>query len=103
MKLPQYFGRLTNNLVYRRIAPGLLRKLKERREELGNKSNKLFCWLSEDIGLRAMLVHLGTVIGFMKTNSKYDAFERQLDMVAPIYPDQPGLFDNPKDWEDPAA
>jgi hypothetical protein len=103
MKLPQYFGKLTNNLVYRRIAPGLLKKLKERREERGSKSNKLFCWLSEDIGLRAMLVHIGSVIGFMKTNATYEAFERQLDMVSPIYPETPGLFDDPKDWDEPKA
>jgi hypothetical protein len=32
-KLPQYFGHLTNSLIYRRLAPGLLKKLKERREE----------------------------------------------------------------------
>jgi P63C domain len=38
MKLPQYFGKLTNNLVYRRLAPGLLRRLKERREELEAKA-----------------------------------------------------------------
>lgn len=101
MKLPQYFGKLTNNLIYRRIAPGLLRKLKERREERGSKSNKLFSWLSEDVGLRGMLVHLGTVVGFMKIHTDYDSFERQLDEVAPIYPEFPGLFDNPKDWEAP--
>ena len=102
MKLPQYFGTLTNNLVYRRMAPGLVRKLKERREERGNKSNKLHRWLSEDVGLRALLVHLGTVVGFMKVNSDYEAFEKQLDTVAPIYPEEPGLFDDPKDWEEPA-
>lgn len=101
MKLPQYFGKLTNNLIYRRLAPGLLRRLKERREERGSKSNKLHSWLSEDIGLRGVLVHLGTVVGFMKLNTNYDKFERQLDLVAPIYPDEPGLFDNPKDWEAP--
>ena len=33
MKLPQYFGHITNDLVWRRIAPGLLRALKERRSE----------------------------------------------------------------------
>ena len=38
----------------------------------------------------------------MKLHTDYDAFERQLDLVAPIYPEQPGLFDNPKDWEEPA-
>ena len=101
MKLPQYFGRITNNLIYRRIAPGLLRKLKEQREMRGAKRNKLHSWLSDDVGLRALLVHIGTVLAFMKTNSNFDAFERQLDLVAPIYPDEPGLFDDPKDWEDP--
>ncbi len=101
MKLPQYFGNLTNNLIYRRLAPGLLRKLKERREERGSKSNKLFSWLSEDVGLRGVLVHLGAVVGIMKLHKNYDAFERQLDQIAPIYPEYPGLFDNPKDWEDP--
>jgi hypothetical protein len=40
-KLPQYFGHLTNNLIYRCLAPRLLKKLQERREERGSKSNKL--------------------------------------------------------------
>lgn len=103
MKLPQYFGSLTNNLIYRRLAPGLLKKLKERREERGSRSNKLHSWLSEDIGLRSVLVHLGLVVGLMKINTDYKAFERQLDQVAPIYPETPGLFDDPKDWEEPIA
>lgn len=101
MKLPQYFGTLTNNLIYRRIAPRLLRKLKDRREEKGNKTQKLHRWLSEDIGLREVLLHLGTVVGFMKVHTNYEAFERQLDQVAPIFPDSPGLFDDPKDWDAP--
>jgi hypothetical protein len=102
MKLPQYFGVLTNNLIYRRIAPRLLNKLKERRAERGNQSNKLHSWLSEDIGVREVLVHLGIVIGLMKIHTVYEAFEVQLDQVAPIYPENPGLFDNPKDWGEDA-
>ncbi len=99
MKLPQYFGHLTNNLVYRRLAPGLLRRLKETRSEMGNDSNKLHSWLSADVGYPEVLVHLGTVIGVMKQHTKYDEFEKALDKVAPIYPESPGLFDDPKDWE----
>ena len=99
MKLPQYFGHLTNNLVYRRIAPGLLAKLKERRVERGSPSNKLNWWLSLEVGVPELLVHLGTVIGIMKQHTNYDAFERALDMVAPVYPEVPGLFDDPQDWE----
>jgi hypothetical protein len=101
MKLPQYFGNLTNNLIYRRIAPGLLKRLKDRRMERGSPSNKLTQWLSEDIGTRAILVHLGTVVGLMKIHTDYMKFEWQLNDISPVYPDTPGLFDNPKDWEEP--
>jgi len=99
MKLPQYFGHLTNNLVYRRIAPGLLKTLKERRNERGAPSNKLNQWLSLDVGVPELLVHLGTVIAVMKQHTVYEDFERALDQVASVYPETPGLFDDPKDWE----
>jgi P63C domain len=99
MRLPQYFGTLTNNIIYRRMAPGLLKKLKERRSERGNSRDKLHCWLSQDVGVPEALIHLGTVIGLMKLHTDYATFEKQLDQIAPIYPEYPGLFDDPKDWE----
>ena len=112
MKLPQYFGHLTNNLIYRRIAPGLLRQLQERRSERGTPNNKLHSWLSTDVGVPEVLLHLGTVVGLMKVHTNllnqgayktpeeaYLAFEKQLDQIAYIYPETPGLFDDPKDWE----
>jgi hypothetical protein len=99
MRLPQYFGHLTNNLVYRRIAPGLLKRLKERRTERGSPSNKLQQWLSPDVGCPELLLHLGTVVGLMKLHTDYESFERQLDIAAPVYPETPGLFDDPKEWE----
>jgi hypothetical protein len=97
--LPQYFGHLTNNLIYRRIAPGLLARLKERRAERGNPGNKLNQWLSLDVGVPELLLHLGTVVAVMKQNLDYAKFEGALDQIAPIYPEEPGLFDDPKDWE----
>lgn len=99
MRLPQYFGHLTNDLIYRRIAPGLLRALKERRSDRGKLSHKLHWWTSEEVGHPELLLHLGTVVGLMKINTDYDTFRRQLDTIADIYPDTPGLFDDPKDWE----
>jgi hypothetical protein len=101
MKLPQYFGHLTNDLIWRRIAPGLLKALKERREERGRPSNKLFQWTSEELGKPELLLHLGMVCGLMKLHTDYDAFHAQLDQIAPVYPESPGLFDDPKDWEMP--
>jgi hypothetical protein len=57
--------------------------------------------LSEDVGFRGVLVHLGTIVGLMKIHTDYKKFERQLEEIAPIYGETPGLIDNPKDWEVP--
>ena len=103
MRLPQYFGHLTNDLIYRRIAPGLLSGLKERRAERGRPSNKLHWWTSEELGHPSLLIHLGTVVGLLKINTDYDTFYKQLNSVAPIYPETPGLWDNPDDWQTPEA
>jgi hypothetical protein len=102
MRLPQYFGHITNDLVYRRIAPGVLKALKERRSERGSPSNKLCWWTSDELGRPELLLHLGTVVGIMKLHTDYDQFHKQLDQVAPVYPEFPGLFDDAKDWEMPA-
>ena len=70
MRLPQHFGHLTNDLIYKRIAPGLLKALKDRRAERGNRSNKLHWWTSEELGHTELLLHLGTVVGLMKINNE---------------------------------
>src|SRR5688500_16726355 len=83
----------------RRAADMVWFGFKERRSELGAPSNKLNQWLSLDVGVPEALVHLGTVVGLMKLHTDYDKFERQLNQIAPTYPEHPGLFDDPKDWE----
>lgn len=100
MKLPQYFGILTNNIVYRRLAPGLLKRLKEKKIEMGKSSNKLHSWLSLDTGFPEVLFHLGAVVDKMKRHTNYENFEKELNETSPIYPEEPGLFDDPKDWEE---
>lgn len=100
MKLPQYFGHLTNNIVYKRLAPGLLKRLKEKRSVMGRSSNKLHSWLSLDTGFPEVLFHLGAVVDKMKRHTSYENFEKELNDTMPIYPDEPGLFDDPKDWEE---
>jgi len=101
--LPQYLGKLTGNLIYKRIALGLLKALKERRAERGKPGNKLYQWTSEDRGYPALMMQIGTVVNFMKRHTDYKKFEAQLDKVTPVYPEVPGLFDNSTDWEDPAT
>lgn len=98
-RLPQYFGHLTNNIVYHRLAPGILRRLKDRRLELGSPSNKLHSWLSSDVGVPELHLHLGAVVMLMRLHTDYKAFVKQLDTVAPTYPVVPGLFDDASEWE----
>jgi hypothetical protein len=33
------------------------------------------------------------VVGLMKLHTDYDAFHKQLDQIAPVYPENPTLFD----------
>lgn len=87
MKLPQYFGHLTNDIVYRRLAPNVLRELQERnpRTASGHRRHKNFQWLSADIGHPKLLEHLGMVIGLMKLSDTFDEFKEKLDRIAKPY------------------
>ena len=44
-------------------------------------------------------VQLGKVVGQMMLHDDYDEFRKQLNKIAPLYPEVPGLFDDPKEWE----
>lgn len=86
MKLPQYFGHFTNDIVYKRLAPTLLEHLQERnpREPDGRRKSKHFQHLSESTGNPRLMQHLGTVVGLMKISEDWETFKRHLDRVAPI-------------------
>jgi hypothetical protein len=91
MKLPQYFGHHTNDIVYKRLAPSVLKKLQEKNPttESGRRANKNFQWLSEDMGHPKLLQHLGLVVGAMKLSANYEDFRKNLDKIAPVYKDAP--------------
>jgi hypothetical protein len=57
-------GHYTNNLVFDRIAPGLLRELqfKSPKNEKGYRSNRLHQWLTEDVGDPMLSQHLHSVV-----------------------------------------
>lgn len=101
MRLPPYFGHLTNDIVYKRLHPRVLTALQEKtgRNESGNRPNKLHQYLSEDVGHPKLLQHLGLVIGLMRISSNYKQFKAHLDTAAPIPGDAP-LFEATEDDED---
>lgn len=99
MRLPPYFGHLTNDIVYKRLAPGVLEALQDRspKDENGNRRNKLHQWLSEDSGHPRLIRHLGTVIGLMRISGSYEEFKKHLDIAAPIPDGTLALFDQEDD------
>lgn len=54
----------TRDLVYERMAPGLLKALEEKspKDEKGNRENKMHQWLSEDVGDPMLASHLQSIL-----------------------------------------
>lgn len=99
MKLPPYFGHLTNDIVYKRLHPCVLDELQKLNpREDGRRKNRHHQWLSGDVGHPALLRHLGAVIGLMKISDDYESFMERLDRVAPVYKDLPLFADQMRDF-----
>ena len=102
-RLPQYFGHLTNDLVYDRLAPGVLVELRRLnpRVSTGRRKQKHFQWLSENVGDPRLREHLWKVIGIMQVFEDWDDFYVALNRVLPKFSDKPlfrlleGGFSNP--------
>lgn len=84
---PQYFGILTNDIVYKRLAPGVLDELKKvvDRDEKGRPKNKLFQKLTENLGYKKLREHLIKVTTIMQLSGDYKDFIDKLDRLYPRY------------------
>ncbi len=95
-RMPRYFGVLTNDIVYRRLAPGVLIELRRvtPRDGKGRLKHKLFQRLTDDVGHPKLLQHLGSVVTLMRMsdNDDYAGFEKLLDRMHPRQMDAP-LFE----------
>jgi hypothetical protein len=91
MRLPQYFGHLTNDVVYDRLAPGVLDEMKERTEKdgEGRRKARFHQWLTDDLGHPKLVQHLGLVIGLMRISDEWDEFIIHLDKAAPSFTKEP--------------
>ena len=93
-RLPQYFGHLTNDLIYARLAPYVLAELRRRNPTVapGQRRHKHFQWLTENVGDPRLREHLWKVIGIMQVFDDWDTFYQALDRILPKYPKQPLLL-----------
>ena len=83
---PQYFGVLTNDIVYKRLAPGILDELK-RQNEKDEKKGKLHQRLTTSTGHPKLREHLASSVTIMKLSRDYPDFIEKMNMIHPRYGD----------------
>jgi hypothetical protein len=97
-KRPRYVGIWTNDVVYHRLAPGILDELKRLtpKDTKGRHQNKLHQRLTEDVGHPRLREHLASVVTLMKASDDWSTFKKMLDRSLPKFnvqseddPDEP--------------
>ncbi len=85
VKRPQYFGHLTNNVVYQRLAPGVLDELRviTPKDAKGNRKHRFFQRLTTNVGYPKLREHLGSVTTLMKLSESWEDFMDKLDRIHP--------------------
>jgi hypothetical protein len=92
---PPLVAVLTNNVVWSRLAPGLLEELKARnpKDEKGNRRAKHHQFLTVDIGHPALAQHLHAVTALMRASSNWKEFQALLNQAFPKRNAQNVLFE----------
>lgn len=82
---PGVVGRYINDLVYERLAPGLIAELQTRnpKNESGNRASKHHQWLTEDTGHPALTAHLHSTMGFMRASDTWEQLKSLMDRAFP--------------------
>ncbi|HTE17247.1 MAG TPA: P63C domain-containing protein, partial [Armatimonadota bacterium] len=80
-KRPGYTAQLTNDIVYARLAPGVLDELKrvQERGETGRPKHPLYGRLTPEWGHPKLREHLAAVTALMKVSENWGGFQRLLN------------------------
>ena len=92
---PPYFGHLTNNIIYKRLAPGVFDEIKSRRaRDVSKKRVKMHQQLTQDIGHPKLREHIASVTTVMKLRAlrlfswRVAGFEGVVPFGMPLVPVQ---------------
>lgn len=83
---PGFFGHVTNEVVYSRLAPDLLPELKKAATKAERKS-KLHQWLTQDLGHPKLREHLASIVSIQKLSKSAEEFMQNVDKIHPRYGD----------------
>jgi hypothetical protein len=80
---PQYFGVLTNDIIYKRLAPGVLDELRRviSKNDTGRPEHKFFQKLTSNIGYPKLREHLGAVVAVMRMSKDWGDFMLKLERL----------------------
>lgn len=95
-KKPSFVGKIINDVVYERIAPVVLKELKERnpKNDNGNRRYKFHQFLTSDVGRPALKQHLAILHSFaVASDYNWSRFMALLDKAHPKQYQQLALFD----------
>jgi hypothetical protein len=98
VKRPSIIGRYTIDLVYKRLAPGVLEELRRKNppSEKGRRKHKYFQWLTEDVGHARLREHLAAVMALMRNATTWDRFYGSMQRALPQYGETIEMF--PELW-----
>ena len=87
VKRPSVIGKYTNNIVYQRLAPGVLEELKNKNPKLpqGTRRHKHHQWFTSEFGHPKLKEHLSGVMALMRIASSWRDFLKKLDVAFPRY------------------
>ncbi len=91
---PQVVANYTKDLVYQRLAPGILDELEKKNpaNDNGKRKVKHHQFLTEDVGHPALAQHIYAVIGLMRVSNTWDEFRTMLDKAYPKFKDSRQLL-----------
>ena len=85
MQSPRVLGKYTNNIVYARLAPGVLDELRRKTPVVdGRRKNKFYKWLTGDVGHPKLLAHLEGVKIIQRDSETWDQFMEKLNRHYPM-------------------
>jgi len=85
VKRPSVAGRITNDIIYERLAPGVLDELRRitPKDVKGRRKHRYFQRLTSDIGHPALREHIASVITLMKVSTSWRRFYAMLNRALP--------------------
>lgn len=83
---PAFFGHITNDVVYSRLAPELLPELKKAASKAEKKA-KLHQWLTQEAGHPKLREHLSSIVTIMKLSKTPDEFKSNVNAIHPKFGD----------------